>query len=307
VTSQIGDGFSISVPIRIPSGSAVHTALKFMMPDGAGFEFTLGFEIDFASKEGAASIAFSDQEWTNLGAIEKMVLSLSFRVEFVAAKVKAASIEVTLDMNIRVNKEDGEFFHFRGTIGAEPTRIHGSIDLISPSVIRFISPRIALVSLSSQPLSLGMDYNTVGQLLGMDMAANVILQSDRSITPAFSLVPTKGDDLWSACRSDSESITVEFKLGITYHPPTQVVAVKRLQFRMTGEATIPKLIQAATGQNLGSGVKGIMGKTLGTINLFAFDYSLEAASVKSSGAFSVIGIAAMFDFSMNWAVTPISS
>jgi hypothetical protein len=264
--ANLPSGFSITVPITIARGSAVANMLKFAKM--GGITFTLGLGFDFKTKKGYVSVSFVQQTWSNLGAIEQMVLDLFFKVE-IGKKLALPEVGISLDMKIRIDEKSGKYLAFKGTVAASPMTIEGSLELYSPSVLRLVSKRIGLISRKSKPVTVSLGFTPATTQLSFGLQANLILSSDKDVANEFT--STAGDTRWDACWKNTKCVAVDFIFAMSVMLSTMVPTIDRVQFRLTGELTFAVLIQSAMGYDLPSSLQGALGKWLGSINLFAFD------------------------------------
>eukprot|EP00421_Protoceratium_reticulatum_P064314 CAMPEP_0168420664 /NCGR_PEP_ID=MMETSP0228-20121227/32889_1 /TAXON_ID=133427 /ORGANISM="Protoceratium reticulatum, Strain CCCM 535 (=CCMP 1889)" /LENGTH=282 /DNA_ID=CAMNT_0008434561 /DNA_START=95 /DNA_END=940 /DNA_ORIENTATION=- len=237
-----GQGFNFLFPIKVQQGTDIDKMLEFVGIKGRSFTFTVSLTLDPLIV--FVGIEFPPMELDLGGPVElfkvgaKMGISIdpeSFEINLVPYP------KVDVELKLRMDETSGSLLHFKGRTDVSPVRVQGRLTVISPSVMRIISKRVALVSTQERPLHLNLAF-FLGSLL-LNTQVNAVFSADQDITPGVQFVEGAGDALYGSCRQRPQCIVAAMQLKVT-QAPTLPPVVEKLQAHMGGGFNLPNLVQA---------------------------------------------------------------
>lgn len=285
---------ALNLPMLVSKESIVGTVLGLLNVDTE----KVSLHVAYDDGKVVIDLELNEVEWKpNSGALVSAIFTLSAHVAISKAGLEELTIVGDTEVKIKLDDEGEKILDFNGAVSMGKEGISGSIELRSPTNLRLISKRVALISSEDKPSKLSISIAPTQMSLGI--TALVALMAKQDIDPAKS-----GSEVLAQCTSlVRECLAVDLEIAVSVGLPRLVPSIDRFYLKWTGDLSMVNLVTAVTGLDVSDSTRGLLNKFMGVSPIGIIDYNPDGddgAYVKVAGAAQMLSTTnIMFAVQMN--------
>eukprot|EP00928_Gymnodinium_smaydae_P053796 TRINITY_DN3770_c0_g1_i7.p1 TRINITY_DN3770_c0_g1~~TRINITY_DN3770_c0_g1_i7.p1 ORF type:complete len:3697 (-),score=644.83 TRINITY_DN3770_c0_g1_i7:202-10239(-) len=301
-----GMEFFVKIPIVAPKDSILDKALEFVGMKERRYMFDI--MVDWSRKRMNVGIELGKVDLVEGstgflgGPIEECKFTTNFGATIggpaggVKGKIPLPAASISAEIKVRVDTFSEFLLHYKGTIGVNAMATVGELTLYSPSVFRFKTKRIGIVSTDAKPSTLYVEKLHGGVAGVYALSTPFILSADRNV-PKIDFTPGAGQKLYTDCQNRPKHCVIAdgsaaIMIFFLPPPPAGPPPPRLLEFkvRASGAMNMPNLFQVRYGYDLPSFIYSVLAKFSPTLNLIAIEFNDLNMKIAAAGEWNGMGM-----------------